>query len=631
MVKHKVVFQPSGRRGEFEEGTTLLEAAKSLGIPLESLCGGEGWCGKCKVIIEKGMENLTPMGSAEAKLLTDREIAANYRLACRAAIKGDVVASVPEVSVAAVQVVRKPLLELPVELNPAVKKYYVELPPPSLEDPTGDVERLLASLEAAHGLKNLKVDYEVLKSLPETLREGEWKVTVTVWDGKEIVKVEPGKVEDVYGVAIDIGTTTMVGFLINLKTGRIVSHYSMMNPQVPLGEDVMSRITHAILKEDGLEQLHERVIRGVNFIISKLVEAAEIKPEDVCEVVLVGNTCMHHLFLKLYPEYLGKSPFTPVVHDAVNVKARDLKLQVLASGNVHFLPIEAGFVGADNVGVLIATEPWKKEHVQLIIDIGTNGEIVVGNREKLFSASCATGPAFEGAHIKYGMRAAPGAIEDLKIDPETFEVTYETIGGEKPRGICGSGIIKAIAEMFKAGIILPSGKINVELSTRRVRETSEGSEFVLVWRDETAIGEDITVTQKDVRAIQLAKAALYCGAKILMKHFGAEKVDEVVLAGAFGTYIDKEAAMVIGMFPDCDLNKVVSVGNAAGEGARLALLSKEKREEARRIARTIKYIELSIDPDFQREFMEAMVFPHMKDSFPHIQHLLPKTSKEGFK
>ncbi|MHC1586710.1 MAG: ASKHA domain-containing protein [Candidatus Hecatellaceae archaeon] len=627
-MKHKVVFQPSGRRGEFEEGTTLLDAAKSLGIPLESLCGGEGWCGRCKVIVERGMENLSPMSSGEAKLLTDREIASNYRLACRAVIKGDVVVSVPEVSLAVAQVVRKPLLELPVELDPAVKKYYVELPPPSLEDPTGDLERLLASLKATYGLGELKVDYEVLKSLPGVLREGEWKVTVTVWDGSEIIRVEPGKVEEAYGVAVDIGTTTMVGFLLNLKTGKILSYYSMMNPQVPLGEDVMSRITYATLREDGLEKLHERVVRGVNFIVSKLVEAAGIKHEDVCEMVLVGNTCMQHLFLKLHPEHLGKSPFTPVIHDAVNVKARDLNLEMLASGNIHFLPIEAGFVGADNVGVLIATEPWKKDHVQLIVDIGTNGEIVVGNRERLFSASCATGPAFEGAHVKYGMRAAPGAIEDLKIDPETFEVEYQTIGGEKPRGICGSGIIKAIAEMFKAGIILPSGKINKELSTQRVRETGEGFEFILVWRDETAIGEDITVTQKDVRAIQLAKAALYSGAKILMKHFGTEKVDEVILAGAFGTYIDKEAAMVIGMFPDCDLNRVVSVGNAAGEGARLALLNRKKREEAREIARTIKYIELSIDPDFQREFVEAMVFPHMKDKFPHIEHLLPKSQRK---
>ncbi|MHC1590117.1 MAG: ASKHA domain-containing protein [Candidatus Hecatellaceae archaeon] len=624
MAKFKIVFQPSGRRGEFDGELTILDAAKSLGVPLESLCGGEGWCGRCKVIVEKGSENLSPLTTEEKKLLSDEELSLNYRLACRAELRGDVVVSVPEVSVARVQVVRKPLLEIPVELKPALKKYYVELPPPTLQDPTGDLERLLKTLEETHGLKNLKVDYPVLKGLSKALRDGEWKATVTVWCGSEIVKVEPGRSERLYGVAIDVGTTTMVGYLLDLTTGKLAAYHSLMNPQVPFGEDVMSRITYVMDNSDGLERLHQKVISGINSITESLAKQAGVSLSDLYEVVLVGNTCMHHLLLKLSPEHLGCSPFPPTLHQPVDVKARELGVRILPSGNLHVLPIEAGFVGADNVGVLIAVEPWKSEEVQLIIDIGTNGEIVLGNKDRILSASCATGPAFEGAHIKYGMRAAPGAIEKVKIDAESLDVEYETIGGEKPRGICGSGIIQVTAEMFKAGVILHTGSFNKQLETPRIRKTSEGYEFVLAWKDETAVGADIAVTQKDIRAIQLAKAAMYAGAKVLMKRFGADHVEQVILAGAFGTYIDKEAAMVIGMFPDCPLEKVSSVGNAAGEGARLALLNLSKREEAKWIAEKVHYVEIAVDPHFQDEFVAAMMFPHQKDSFPHVEHLLPK-------
>jgi uncharacterized 2Fe-2S/4Fe-4S cluster protein (DUF4445 family) len=591
---------------------------------LESLCGGEGWCGRCKVIVEEGFENLSPLTTEEKKLLSDEELSSNYRLACRAELRGDVVVSVPEVSVAKVQVVRKPLLEIPVELKPALKKYYLELPPPTLQDPTGDLERLLKTLEEAHGLKNLKVDYPVLRGLSKALRDGGWKATVAVWCGSEIVKVEPGRSERLYGVAIDVGTTTMVGYLLDLNTGKLAAYHSLMNPQVPFGEDVMSRITYVMDNPDGLERLHQRVISGINSITESLAKQAGVSLSDLYEVVLVGNTCMHHLLLKLSPEHLGRSPFPPTLHQPVDVKARELGVKILPSGNLHVLPIEAGFVGADNVGVLIAVEPWKSEDVQLIIDIGTNGEIVLGNRDRIFSASCATGPAFEGAHIKYGMRAAPGAIEKVEINAESLDVEYETIGGEKPRGICGSGIIQVTAEMFKAGVILRTGSFNKQLETSRIRKTTEAYEFVLAWKDETAVGTDIAVTQKDIRAIQLAKAAMYAGAKVLMKRFGADHVEQVILTGAFGTYIDKEAAMVIGMFPDCSLEKVSSVGNAAGEGARLALLNLSKREEAKWIAEKVHYVEIAVDPYFQDEFVAAMMFPHQKDSFPHVEHLLPK-------
>jgi len=333
---------------------------------------------------------------------------------------------------------------------------------------------------------------------------------------------------------------------------------------------------------------------------------------------------MHHIFLKLNPKNMGVSPFTPVVHHSVDVKARDLGLNMLGAGNIHLLPNEAAFVGADNVGVLLTTEPWKWKEVGLIIDIGTNGELVLGNRERLFSCSCATGPALEGAHIKHGMRAAPGAIEKVEIDPSTLEVQYETIGGENARGICGSGIIQTAAELFKTGVILRGGGFNKNLKSPRISKGDNGYEFLLVSKKETSVGIDITMTQGDIRAIQLAKGAMYAGAKVLMKRFGVEKIKKVILAGAFGTYIDKRAAMLLGLFPDCQLNKVVAVGNAAGDGARLALLNEKKREEANEVSKQVHYIELSLDPSFEREFVEAMYFPHMKDSFPHLNDVLKR-------
>ncbi|WP_456474603.1 ASKHA domain-containing protein, partial [Candidatus Pyrohabitans sp.] len=362
-------------------------------------------------------------------------------------------------------------------------------------------------------------------------------------------------------------------------------------------------------------------------------EKAGVGSDEILELVLVGNTAMHHIYLNIYPEYLGVSPFTPALHRSIDIKARDLRIRAAPGANVHVLPIEAGFVGADNMGVIVALEPEKKDDIWLIIDIGTNGEIVLGNKQKLLSTSCATGPAFEGAQITHGMRAAPGAIERVRIDAETKEPRYKVIGREKwsdevksdARGICGSGIIEAVAEMFKAGIIKKSGVFNTSLETPRIRRGENNQpEYVLAWAEETAIGKDITVTQSDVRAVQLAKGALYTGCKTLMKHYGISSVDKVVLAGAFGSYIDKEASMVIGMFPDCNLDRVVAVGNAAGDGARVALLNRRKREEANLVARRIKYIELTVDKDFQTEFMQAMYFPHMKDRFPHIQHILDR-------
>jgi len=410
-----------------------------------------------------------------------------------------------------------------------------------------------------------------------------------------------------------------------------------MNPQVAYGEDVMSRITYTMdHPADGLEKLRGAIIDGLNLVIRNVTAERKLIPADILEATLVGNTAMHHILLGIDPRTLGVSPFTPAIHRSLDVKARDLGLAIHPAANVHILPVEAGFVGADNVGVLIAEEPYRREEKVLIIDVGTNGEMVMGNREKLLSASCATGPALEGAHIRFGMRAAFGAIERVRIDPATLEVSFKIIGEERWRpevpitgakGICGSGIIDAVAQLHRAGIIDGTGRFQTKLDTPRLRLHDGKPEFVIAWREETSLGEDITIGQQDVRSVQLAKGALYAGAKLMMKRLGIAKLDRVILAGAFGSYIDKTEAMALGLFPDCDLENVYSVGNAAGDGARIALLDRKKRIEAETVARQVEYLELTLSADFQEEFVEALSIPHKTDRFPHLPPLdAPKRS-----
>lgn len=638
---YQVIFQPSGRRGEILEGKTILEASRELGAEVESVCGEARICGKCKVKLEEGFferygitshpQNLSPFIEEEEKFIQDAERGEGYRLGCVAQIRGDVLIFVPEESRAQKQVVRKAATERSIDLKPAVSLYFVELPHPTFYDPLGDFDRLKRALNKKYNLTSLDIDYHTLLKLPGVLRQGGWKVTVATWMEKEIIDIKPGKKEDTYGLAIDVGTTTVAGYLCDLRSGKLIATESMMNPQVTYGEDVMSRITFAMTHQDGLERMHRSIIDGLNRLIHNATNGCGLSPEDILEITIVGNTAMHHLLLKINPEYLGIPPFPPATHQSIDIKARDLGLEVHPSANVHILPIEAGFVGADNVGVLIAEEPYNQDEMVLIIDIGTNGELVMGNRKKLISSSCATGPALEGAHIKFGMRAAQGAIERIRIDPETLEVNFKVIGQEywhsdlkivRAKGICGSGIIDVMAELYRNGIIDKSGRFRKSIQSPRLRIFDGRPEFVIAWKHETSVGKDITITQQDVRNVQLAKGALYTGAKLMMKRLGIEKLNKVILAGAFGSYIDTEEAMVLGMFPDCDLKHVYTVGNAAGDGARIALLNRAKRTEAEEIAKRVEYIELTIEEDFKNEFMESMQIPHMKDSFPHLKGIV---------
>lgn len=644
-MNHTIIFQPSGRRGTVPDGTTILDAARRLGVGIEAVCGEQLVCGKCRVKVMEGsfpkegitssMGHLSDLDEKEIKVLKRKDSEEHIRLACATKIRGDILVFVPEASRTGKQVVSKAAGKIKVPLKPAVRKYYVELPTPSLDDPLGDFERLEHALRKQHHLKDLLIDYRALQVLPDMVRKSDWKVTVTVWQGREIIRVEPGKVETNLGLAVDIGTTTVAGYLTDLNTGEVVVTESMMNPQVRYGEDVMSRITYCMLNETtGLKELQDTIIEGLNTIVKQAAHKAGHTPEDISEVTLVGNTAMHHILLGINPEHMGVAPFTPALHRSVDVKADRFGLEILPSGNVHVLPIEAGFVGADNVGCLVADKPHKREEITLLIDIGTNGELVLGNKDKLISCSCATGPALEGAQIEFGMRAAPGAIERVKIDPKTLEPAYKVIGSShwsdgqmnmQAKGICGSAIIDVIAEMFKAGIIKKNGQLNMDLKTPRLRKGDKGvNEYVLAWSHETSIEQDIVVNQKDVRAIQLAKGALYSGCYIMMRKLGIKQFDRLAIAGAFGSHIDKIEAMVIGMYPDCDLKKVHYIGNAAGDGARIALLNVDRRREANEVARRVEYVELALEEDFNDRFSEAMQFPHMVDEFPHLKGILPQ-------
>ncbi|HUJ18176.1 MAG TPA: ASKHA domain-containing protein [Nitrospirota bacterium] len=643
-MDHTIIFQPSGRRGKVPEGTTILDAARRLGVGIEAVCGEHMVCGKCRVKVMEGsfpkenitssMKHLSDLDEKEIKVLKRKDSDEHIRLACSTKILGDVLVFVPEASRTGKQVVSKAAGVIKIKLKPAVLKYYVELPHPSLDDPLGDFERLEKALSKTHRVKGLSIDYRALQVLPDAIRKGDWKVTVTVWNKSEIIRVEPGEVTTNIGLAVDIGTTTVAGYLTDLNTGNVLVTESMMNPQVRYGEDVMSRITYCMMNEQtGLKELQATIIEGLNTIVKQAAHKAGISHLDISEMTLVGNTAMHHILLGINPEYMGVAPFTPALHHSVDLKADRFGIDILPGGNIHIMPIEAGFVGADNVGCLIADTPYKRDKMTLLIDIGTNGELVFGNKKKLISCSCATGPALEGAQIEFGMRAAPGAIERVKIDPETYEPVYKVIGSNEwsdgqrnmqARGICGSAIIDVIAEMFKAGIIVKNGRLNAEIKSARVRQGAKNvPEYVVAWKHETAIDQDIVVNQKDVRAIQLAKGALYSGCLIMMRKLGVSSFDRLAVAGAFGSHIDKIAAMSIGMFPDCDLKKVEYIGNAAGDGARIALLNTDKRREANEIARQVEYVELALEEDFNDRFGESMQFPHMFDKFPHLKGILP--------
>ena len=649
---HQVIFLPSGRRGLAEEGQPLLDLARQLGVEIESICAGHLTCGKCKVHIEEGdfqkhgihssRSHLSPADEAE-RLLLEQLRSPNARLACAAAVQGDLLVTVPEESQARKQIIRKSATERAIEVAPAVRQVYVEVEPAKLGDHRGDWGRLQAALTQQWNLVDLRIDLPALQGLQKALRQGKWAVTVTLWQDREVIDARPGYEEGVYGMALDIGSTTVAAYLCNLRNGRSLSADAMMNPQIPYGEDLMSRISYAMTHPDGLKKMHAAIIDTLNRLATRVAVKAGIRARQINEAVIVGNTTMIHILLNLDPVELGASPFALATRDAIDIKARELGLRLHPGANIHILPAEAGHVGADNVGVLIAEEPYAQDEDVLIVDVGTNGEILLGNRQRMYSASSPTGPAFEGAQISFGMRAAPGAIARVRIDPQSKTARFRVIGEERwsdewpagqnappdaqpahlATGICGSGSIEAVAEMYLAGIILPDGRFNPDCRSELIRLDGRNSAYILAQPAQSGTGKAILVTQEDVRNIQLAKAALYAGAKLLMKRAGIQAVDRVLLAGAFGSYIDPKHAMILGLIPDCNLKNVYPVGNAAGDGARIALLNRHKRVEAQERAHWVRYVETAVDPEFQEEFVNAMRLPHQSDPFPHLEGILP--------
>lgn len=643
----RLVLLPSGHRGEVPAGLSLLEAARRVGVELESICGGRQTCGKCQVEAEEGDflkydmrssdRHLVDSGGCEEAYRRTHGLAPGRRLACALQVEGDLVVSVPPESQAHKQVISKGATSRVIPVRPAVRKVYVEVDEARLEDSRGDWERLQAALEDQWGVGVLEIDLVALRQLQPALREGRRHVTITLWQEREVLRVQPGYAEELYGVAADIGSTTVAAHLCDLRTGELLATAAAMNPQMRFGEDLMSRVSYGMVEPEGVRRMQEEIVRGLDGLIQEACRSARRSPEDILDLVLVGNTVMHHLFLGIDPVELGGAPFALAAGSPLDLKARDLGL---ASPNraarVHLLPCIAGHVGADNVAVLLAEGPHRQDETSLIVDIGTNAEILLGNRRGVSSASTPTGPAFEGAHIRHGQRAAPGAVERVRIDPDSGEPRFKVIG--HPRwldnttgtdvsitGICGSGVIEAVAELLLAGLLRPDGSFDQEAARRFPRLRFEGrtGEYVLVDSGLSSLGRDMVITQNDVRAIQLAKAALFAGIRLLMKRSGIEAVDRVVLAGAFGSYVNPWHAMALGLIPDLDLKKVFSVGNAAGDGARTALLDRESRLEAARLAREIDYVEIAVAPDFQEEFVAAMALPHAREAFPRVRRRLP--------
>jgi uncharacterized 2Fe-2S/4Fe-4S cluster protein (DUF4445 family) len=676
MSSHRVIFQPSGRQGRIAEGTTLLDAARQLGVDVDSICGGRQTCGKCKVLIETGAFAKHAIDSSAAHATpadaTEREYFERHgwgepngaRLACAACVAGDLLLTVPPESQSRRQIIRKTASERVIDVDPVLHLVYLEVEEHRLGERKGDWERLQDALRREWGWDVARIDLQALRRLGPALKAGKHRVTVIVWNGAEVIDVRPGYHEGLYGLAVDVGSTTIAGHLCDLRTGAVLATESMMNPQVTYGEDLMSRVSYAMLHDDGLEKMHAAVIGGLNRLAGMAAHAAGLRARDIHEMVIAGNTVMHHILLGLDPTDLGGAPFTLATHAPIDIKARELGLKLHPGANIHFMALEAGHVGADNVGVLVAEAPDQQDSMMLVIDVGTNAEILLGNRERLLSASSPTGPAFEGAQIAHGQRAAPGAIERVRIDPATGAPRFKVIGKDAwsdalepaeigATGICGSGIIEVVAELYMAGILRADGRFNpnwargdrqevigqrqeavIEMDNSsspiayrlwplasRLRWNGPKAEYVLASADQTTTGREIVVTQDDVRNIQLAKAALYAGCKLLMRRRGVERVDKIVLAGAFGSYIDPLRAMVLGLYPDCELPNVYPVGNAAGDGARIVLLSKARRAEAAQAARRVEYVETAVDPHFQDEFVNAMALPHKTDAFPHLQEL----------
>ena len=645
-----IVFTPSGKRGRFALGTPVLTAARQLGVDIDSVCGGRAICGRCQITVGEGefaKHGITSSAShvnarteVEARYDRLRGLTASRRLSCQTHIEGDLVVDVPPESQVHKQVVRKEADTRVIALDPATHLYYIEVEEPDMHKPSSDLERVYAALKSQWGIENLSTDLGVLAALQKTLRKGEWKITCAVFSrpaggGNRLAAIWPGFHENLFGLAIDVGSTTVAAHLTNLSTGQIAASAGLMNPQIRFGEDLMSRVSYVMMNKGGEKELTSAIRGALQQLAEDVAKQAGIELTDILEVVLVGNPVMHHLFLGIDPTELGGAPFALANGLALTFPARDMGLHLNEGAFAYVLPCIAGHVGADAAAMALSEAPHESDEIMLCVDVGTNAEIILGSKKRLLACSSPTGPAFEGAQISCGQRAAPGAIERLRIDPETLEPRYKVIGcdlwsdeasfeeaiaGTGVTGICGSGIIEAVAEMYLAGIITQDGLMDGGFSARTPRIESYKRTFNYVIRQPIDnSGPVIRITQNDVRAIQMAKAALYAGVRLLMDKLGVDAPDKIRLAGAFGSHIDMKYAMILGLIPDCDLARVQSAGNAAGTGARIALLNKGARDEIEALVRRIEKIETAVEPMFQQHFVEAMAIPHKTANFVNLK------------
>ena len=640
-----VLFMPSGKRGRFPLGTPVLEAARKLGVYVESVCGGRATCGRCQIEVQEGnfakhkivssLDHISEKGPKEERYEKIRGLPDGRRLSCSALILGDLVVDVPQDTVINAQVVRKAATERVIERNAAVQLCYVEVDEPDMHKPLGDLDRLKVMLEKDWGWKDLLIAPHLIPQVQSILRKGNWGVTAAIHRDMDssrpfIVALYPGLKNEAYGIACDIGSTTIAMHLVSLLSGRIVASSGTSNPQIRFGEDLMSRVSYVMMNPDGREAMTKAVREAVNSLIGKVCGEGEVDRHDILDMVFVANPIMHHLFLGIDPTELGQAPFALAVSGALQYWAHELDIDVNRGARLYTLPCIAGHVGADAAGATLSEGPYRQDRMMLLVDVGTNAEIVLGNKDRVVAASSPTGPAFEGAEISSGQRAAPGAIERVRIDPVTLEPRFRVIGVDKwsdeegfaeaaksvgVTGICGSAIIEVVAEMYLAGVISEDGVVDGSMVEKSPRILQNGRTFSYLLHD----GEPrITVTQNDIRAIQLAKSALYAGIKLLMEKLGIEHVDTIRFAGAFGSFIDPKYAMVLGLIPDCDLAEVKAVGNAAGTGALMALLNRDHRREIERTVAHIEKIETALEPNFQQLFVNAMALPNKVDPFPEL-------------
>lgn len=647
-----VVFTPSGRRGRFAIGTPVLQAARALGVDLDSVCGGRAMCGRCQIELSTGSfakhgvesrtEHLSSFSPLEINYSKAHDLIEGRRLGCSVKILGDVIIDVPPESQVHRQVVRKRAEVHDINLDPVIRMHYVEVQEPNMYDPSGDLQRIKDALEFEWRLENLTCDLRQIQRVQTALREGDWSVTVAVHDATQIVAVWPGFKGHAYGLAIDVGSTTIAAHLCDLSSGEVVESAGIMNPQIRFGEDLMSRVSYLMMNPGKEETLTSEVRKAIQKLSEDVAVSAGIEVTDILDVVFVGNPVMHHLLLGISPIELGGAPFALATDQAVSIWANELDLTFHFNARVFVLPCIAGHVGADAAGMVLSEQPYMRDEMTLLVDIGTNAEIVLGNRHHMVAASSPTGPAFEGAQISSGQRAAPGAIERVRIDKETLSPKFKVIGCDLwstedgfdeavsstgVTGICGSGIIEVVAEMYLAGVVDSNGVIlgsNAEISERIA---ADGRTFAYVLNDSDP---KIMITQNDVRAIQLAKAALYAGIKLLLERLDVDEVEAIRLAGAFGSHVDVKYAMILGLIPDCELSQVTSAGNAAGTGARIALLDRQSRAEIQHIVRNIEKVETAVEPSFQSHFVEAMAIPHKTAKYKHLSTVvdLPAQTSE---